>query len=42
MINLNNLGFGQEYITAITVDLLNDTIYRILASLLGNSWDEQS
>ena len=40
-INLNNLGPGQEYTTSITADLLNDTTYRISASLSGNSWDEQ-
>lgn len=41
-INLNNLGPGQEYTTSITADLLNDTTYRISASLSANSWDEQS
>ncbi|MDA7740755.1 VCBS repeat-containing protein, partial [Euryarchaeota archaeon] len=40
-INLNNLGPGQEYTTSISADLLNDTTYRISASLSGNSWDEQ-
>ena len=40
-INLNNLGPGQEYTTSITADLLNDTTYRISASLSANSWDEQ-
>ncbi len=41
-INLNNLGPGQEYTSSITADLLNDTTYRISATLSGNSWDEQS
>ena len=39
---LNNLGPGQEYTSSITADLLNDTTYRISATLTGNSWDEQS
>ncbi len=39
---LNNLGPGQEYTTSITADMLNDTTYRISATLSGNSWDEQS
>ena len=38
---LNNLGPGQEYTSSITADLLNDTIYRISATLTGNTWDEQ-
>ncbi len=38
---LNNLGPGQEYTSSITADLLNDTIYRISATLTGNAWDEQ-
>jgi len=38
---LNNLGPGQEYTSSITADLLNDTTYRISATLTGNSWDEQ-
>ena len=38
---LNNLGPGQEYTSSITADLLNDTIYRISATLSGNTWDEQ-
>jgi hypothetical protein len=41
-INLNNLGPGQEYTASISADLLNDTTYRLSASLSGNSWDEQS
>ena len=41
-IPLNNLGPGQEYTSSITADLLNDTTYRISATLTGNSWDEQS
>ena len=41
-IQLTNLEPGQEYTTSIQADLLNDTTYRISATLSGNTWDEQS
>ena len=41
-INLQNLGPGQEYtVPPIQVNFLNDTIYRISATLSNNGWDEQ-
>ncbi|RJU85739.1 MAG: VCBS repeat-containing protein [Candidatus Poseidoniales archaeon] len=36
-----NLEPGQEYTTSIQADLLNDTTYRISATLSNNAWDEQ-
>jgi len=36
-----NLQPGQEYTTSIQADLLNDTTYRISATLSNNAWDEQ-
>ena len=41
-INLQNLGPGQEYTTSIQADFLNDTTYRISATLSNNAWDEQN
>ena len=41
-INLQNLGPGQEYTTSIQANFLNDTTYRISATLSNNAWDEQS
>ena len=38
---LSNLQPGQEYTTSIQADLLNDTTYRISATLSNNAWDEQ-
>ena len=40
-INLNNLGPGQEYVATLQADFLNDTTYRISATLSNNAWDEQ-
>ena len=40
-IQVNNLGPGQEYETSLQADFLNDTTYRISASLSNNGWDEQ-
>ena len=40
-INLQNLGPGQEYTTSIQANFLNDTTYRISATLSNNAWDEQ-
>ncbi len=37
-----NLQPGQEYTTSIQADLLNDTTYRISATLSNNAWDEQN
>ena len=39
---LNNLQPGQEYTTSIQANLLNNTIYRISATLSNNAWDQQS
>ena len=36
-----NLEPGQEYTTSIQANLLNDTTYRISATLSNNAWDEQ-
>jgi hypothetical protein len=36
-----NLEPGQEYTTAIQADLLNDTTYRLSATVSNNAWDEQ-
>ena len=41
-INLNNLGPGQEYIATLQANFVNDTTYRISATLSNNAWDEQS
>ena len=41
-IPLNNLGPGQEYYVPIQADFLNDTTYRISATLSNNAWDEQN
>lgn len=38
---LSNLQPGQEYTTSIQADVLNDTTYRISATLSSNTWDEQ-
>ncbi|HJM55469.1 MAG TPA: VCBS repeat-containing protein, partial [Poseidonia sp.] len=38
---LNNLEPGQEYTTSIQANLLNDTTYRISATISNNAWDEQ-
>ena len=40
-INLNNLAPGEEYTTSASVNLVNDTTYRVSASLSNNAWDEQ-
>ena len=40
-ITLNNLQPGQEYTTAIQANVLNDTTYRISATLSNNNWDQQ-
>ena len=40
-INLNNLAPGEEYTTSASVNLVNDTTYRVSASLSSNAWDEQ-
>ena len=39
---LSNLEPGQETVTSIQADLLNDTTYRISAIISNNAWDEQS
>ena len=39
---LTNLEPGQEYTTSIQANLLNDTTYRISATISNNAWDEQS
>ena len=36
-----NLEPGQDFTGSIQADLLNDTTYRISATLSSNSWDEQ-
>ncbi|RJU99932.1 MAG: VCBS repeat-containing protein [Candidatus Poseidoniales archaeon] len=36
-----NLEPGQDFTTSIQADLLNDTTYRISATLSNNAWDEQ-
>ena len=41
-ISLTNLGPGEEYTTSLSVNVLNDTTYRVSASLSSNAWDEQS
>ena len=41
-IPLNNLGPGQDYVATLQADFLNDTTYRISATLSNNAWDEQS
>jgi len=41
-INIQNLGPGQEYTTSIQSNFLNDTTYRISATLSNNGWDEQA
>ena len=38
---LSNLQPGQDYTTSIQANLLNDTIYRISATLSSNTWDQQ-
>ena len=38
---LSNLQPGQEYTTSIQANLLNDTTYRISATISNNAWDEQ-
>ncbi len=38
---LSNLQPGQEYTTSIQANVLNDTTYRISATLSSNTWDEQ-
>ena len=38
---LSNLQPGQEYTTSITANLLNDTTYRISATISNNAWDQQ-
>ena len=40
-INLNNLGPGEEYIATLQANFVNDTTYRISATLSNNAWDEQ-
>ena len=40
-VNLQNLGPGEEYTTSIQANFLNDTTYRISATLSNNGWDEQ-
>jgi hypothetical protein len=40
-LNLVNLGPGEEETASITANLLNDTIYRISATLSNHAWDEQ-
>ncbi len=39
---LSNLEPGQEYTTSIQADVLNDTTYRISATLSNNAWDQQA
>ena len=41
-LNLVNLGPGEQETASISADLLNDTIYRISATLSNHAWDEQS
>ena len=41
-LNLVNLGPGEEETASITANLLNDTIYRISATLSNHAWDEQT
>ena len=41
-LNLVNLGPGEKETASISADLLNDTIYRISATLSNHAWDEQS
>jgi len=41
-LNLVNLGPGEEETASISASLLNDTIYRISATLSNHAWDEQS
>ncbi len=40
-LSINNLGPGQNYEASLKADFLNDTTYRISATLSGNSWDQQ-
>ena len=41
-ISLTNLGPGEDYTTSLSVNVLNDTTYRVSAILTNNAWDEQS
>ena len=41
-LNLVNLGPGEEETASISAYLMNDTIYRISATLNNHAWDEQS
>ena len=41
-LTLTNLGPGEEETASISANLLNDTIYRISATLSNHAWDEQS
>ena len=41
-LSLQNLGPGETETANISANLLNDTIYRISATLSNHAWDEQS
>ena len=41
-LNLVNLGPGEEETASISANLLNDTIYRVSATLSNHAWDEQT
>ena len=41
-LNLVNLGPGETETASISANLMNDTIYRISATLSNHAWDEQT